>query len=151
IALQQPVARDLRRILAAIAIAGELERIADYAKGIAKYTIGNDGAEPLRPPPELHALGEAAIGMLRRVLAAVETPDAAVAHRIAAADDDVDELYYAARTAIDNRLSADSAGAPRTADLIFIAHNLERIADRATNVAERVIYLASGDMVELNP
>lgn len=151
IALQQPVARDLRRILAAIAIGGELERIADYAKGIAKYAAGPAGARPLDPPPALLELGQAALGMLRQSLASVESADAAAARSIAEADDTTDELYHRTRAELAGRIAATPEQAARNADLLFIAHNLERIGDRATNMAERVIYLASGDVVELNP
>jgi phosphate transport system protein len=151
IALQQPVARDLRRILAAIAIGSELERIADYAKGIAKYAAGPEGAPPLDPPASLLELGQASREMLRLALDAVERSDPATARSAADADDTTDMLYKRTRAELVERLSSAPELAARTADLLFVAHNLERIGDRATNVAERVIYLASGDVVELNP
>jgi phosphate transport system protein len=150
IALQQPVARDLRRILTAIAIGGELERIADYAKGVAKYVV-RAGEAPLQPPAELVELGQAARDVLRLALASVESGDAGAARETAAADDAADRLYRSARAALVRQLAADPGSAEQIADLLFIAHNLERIGDRATNVGERVVYLVSGAVVELNP
>jgi len=151
IALQQPVARDLRRILSTIAIGSELERIADYAKGIAKQLAGPEGSAPLAPPDSLLELGKAARDMLREALASVASGDANAARRAADADEITDELYRRARAEVARMLASAPEQAERNADMLFIAHNLERIGDRATNVAERVVYLASGDVVALNP
>jgi phosphate transport system protein len=150
IALQQPVARDLRRIIAAIAIGAELERIADYAKGVSKLVIGPEGAQPLEAPTDLLQLGALARASLDHALAAVATRDEAAARTLAIEDDQVDRLYKQLKP----RLSANLVGHPdpaRAADLLFVAHTFERIADRATNVAERVVYWASAQTVELNP
>lgn len=149
IALQQPVARDLRRILAAIAISSELERIADYAKGISKLVIGAEGARPLEASADLLRLGAMARACLEHALAAADHHDGAAARTLAVEDDQIDRLYKQVKA----RLAADLAVAPdpaRAADLLFIAHNCERIADRATNVAERVVYWTSAETVELN-
>lgn len=150
IALQQPVARDLRRILATIAISSELERIADYGKGIARLVIGGDGASPLEAPSDLLRLGAMARASLDHALAAADAHDAAAARTLAIEDEQIDKLYKTLKA----RLAADLSTAPnpaRAADLLFVAHNLERIADRATNVAERVVYWASAEVVALNP
>jgi phosphate transport system protein len=150
IALQQPVARDLRRIIAAIAISSELERIADYAKSIGKLVIGAGDAPPLEAPKELLQLGALARASLEHVLSAVANHDGAAARAIATEDDHVDRAYKQVKA----QISASLVGNPnpeRTADLLFIAHKLERIADRATNVAERVVYWASAETVALNP
>jgi phosphate transport system protein len=151
IATQQPVAGDMRRLLSAITIAGELERIADYAKRIAKLTLGNDGAAPLQPTPELLELGDAARSMLGGALAAIAGPEPAAARRVGAADDRVDALYCTVRRGLLELITATPAESARYVDLITIAHTFERIADRATNIAERVIYSSSGEVVELNP
>jgi phosphate transport system protein len=150
IALQQPVARDLRRIIAAIAISSELERIADYAKGIARLVVGPAGARPLDASADLLRVGAMAQASLTHVLAAVAANDEAAARALAQEEAQIDQLYKQLKV----QLAADLATSPdpaRDADLLFVAHNLERIADRATNVAERVIYWASAQMIALNP
>lgn len=151
IATQQPVARDLRKIMAAIAVGSELERIADYAKGIARFVIGTDGAPPLEPPTALLALARAAGEVLTHVIAALRTLDAQAARAINGEEDQVDRLYEQALVSIAEVLATHPGGAGRAADLLFIAHDCERIADRSTNIAERIIYYVSGEMVELNP
>lgn len=150
IATQQPVAGDMRRLLSAITIAGELERIADYAKRIAKLTLGEDGAPPLQPIDELFELADASRSMLGGALAAIAGPEPAAARRVGAADDQVDALYRTVRRALLAQLTAAPVDAARMVDLFAIAHTFERIADRATNIAERVIYSSSGEVVELN-
>ncbi|NTU80953.1 MAG: phosphate signaling complex protein PhoU [Chloroflexales bacterium] len=150
IALQQPVARDLRRIIAAIAISSELERIADYAKGIARLVIGPTGARPLEASAELLRVGAMAQASLAHVLAAVAANDEAAARALALEEDQIDLAYKPLKA----RLTASLTTSPdpaRDVDLLFIAHNLERIADRATNIAERVIYWASAQTIALNP
>jgi phosphate transport system protein len=152
IATQQPVAGDMRRLLSAITIAGELERIADYAKRVAKLTLGEDrtGAS-LHPSPELLQLADAARSMLGGALAAIAGPEPAAARRVGAADDRVDALYREVRTGIIASLQASPSDAARIADLLAVAHTFERIGDRATNIAERVIYSSLGEVVALNP
>jgi phosphate transport system protein len=151
VATQQPVASDLRRLLASIIIGAELERIADYAKGIARLVIGRLGEPPLTTNADVTELGAAAQDMLDRALEALANLDPVAARALGPADDQVDALYVRAKLRIATQLSANPAGAARAADLLFVAHNLERIADRSTNVAERTIYIASGEQVELNP
>jgi phosphate transport system protein len=150
IALQQPVARDLRRIIAAIAISSELERIADYAKGIARLVMGPAGARPLEASADLLHVGAMAQASLTHVLTAVAANDEAAARALALEEDQIDKQYKQLKA----RLAADLAASPdpaRAADLLFVAHNLERIADRATNIAERVVYWASAQVIALNP
>lgn len=151
IATQQPVARDLRSILAAIAVGSELERIGDYAKGIAQFVIGPNGPATLQPPPELLELGALAVETLRQALAALDALDVTLAQAIGAKEEQVDQLYDKVIAVIGDSLALHKENAARAADLLFIAHNLERIADRATNIAERVIFHASGETVQLNP
>jgi phosphate transport system protein len=151
IATQQPVARDLRSILAAIAVANELERIADYAKGIAKLVVGPEGAQPLQAPSELLRLGASAHAMLGHTLSALATLDEGSARALFAEEEQIDKIYKPLKVALADALGGSPVGPARAADLLFIAHNLERIADRSTNIAERIIYYASGETVELNP
>jgi phosphate transport system protein len=150
IARQQPVARDLRTIINAISAGGELERIGDYAKAIARLVIGSANCPPLQPPAELLNLGAAAHAVLIHALDALARGDATSAQALAAEEDQVDRQYQQVRLLL--AASLDSHIHPaRAADLLAIAHYLERIADRATNLAERVIYGASARLVELNP
>ncbi len=151
IATQQPVARDLRSILSAIAVGSELERIGDYAKGIAQFVIGPDGPPTLQPPAELLELGAVAVEALRQALTAFEALDVTLAQAVGAREEQVDQLYDKVIAILSDNLAHDKESAPRAADLLFITHNLERISDRATNIAERVIFHTTGQTVELNP
>ncbi len=151
IATQQPVARDLRNIIAAIAIAGELERIADYGKAIAKLVIGPEGAAPLDPPADLLNLGAAAQAILAHTLRALAAIDEGAARALFVEEERIDLIYKPLKAGLADSLATSAVGAARAADMLFVAHNLERIADRATNIAERIIYYTSGQIVELNP
>ncbi len=150
IALQQPVARDLRRILATIAIGNELERIADYAKGISKLVVGTEGSPPLDPPADLLRLGRMAHACLDHARAAAAERSESAARALAVEDDQVDKLYKSLKASLAGALDASPSPA-RAADLLFVAYHFERIADRATNIAERVIYWASAEVIALNP
>ncbi len=150
IATQNPIARDLRTIAALLAIVTELERINDYAKGIAKVTC-KMGKEPLLPPtPDLPRMAVKAQGMLRRALFAFTERDVALAYTIATLDDEVDTLY----NQIYNDLVAEVIKCPSVAAHanyhLWTAHNLERTGDRALNICERVIFTVTGKLVELD-
>ena len=151
IATQQPVARDLRRLIAAIAIASELERIGDYAKSIAKIVIRDVEQPPLEPPTGIMQMAERALAMLNEALEAFIQQDVDRARQLGAADDQVDALDRQVRGELIDRLQHDPAKASQFADLLAVTHNLERIADRTTNIAERVVFMVSGAQVELNP
>jgi len=150
-ATQQPMARDLRRLVAAIEIASELERIGDYAKGIAKMTVRSAGQPAVKPLVDIPAIAEQGINMLGAALDAYVNEDGEAARKLSSADDSVDELVSRVRTELIAAIQDDPAITPRAVDLLFVTHNLERIADRTTNIAERVIFIDSGDIVELNP
>jgi len=149
-ATQQPTAGDLRQIVAAIEIASELERIGDYAKAIAKITIRSANQPLVKPLIDIPHMAEQAINMLGTALDAYVNQDADAARRLSEADDRVDELSVRARDELFAVIHDDPTTAERAVDLMFVAHNLERIADRTTNIAERVIFMISGDVVELN-
>jgi phosphate transport system protein len=150
-ATQQPMAGDLREIIAAVEIASELERIGDYAKGIAKITMRHADQPLVKPLVDIPQMAEQAINMLGNALDAYVNQDADAARSLAEADDKVDQLSARVRDELLAVIRDDPATAPRAVDLMFVAHNLERIADRTTNIAERVIFMVKGDVVELNP
>jgi phosphate transport system protein len=149
-ATQQPMAGDLREIIAAIEIASELERIGDYAKGVAKITIRNADQPLVSPLVDIPQMAEQAINMLGTALDAYVNRDPEAARQLAGLDDQVDELSGHLRAELLALIERDPSTAARAVDLMFVAHNLERIADRTTNIAERVIFMVKGDIVELN-
>jgi len=149
-ATQQPMAGDLREIIAAIEIASELERIGDYAKSVAKITIRNADQPLVRPLVDIPQMAEQAINMLGNALDAYVNRDPEGARALASLDDQVDELSDHLHAELLALIQSDPTTAARAVDLLFVAHNLERIADRTTNIAERVIFMVKGDIVELN-
>ncbi|MBP1465103.1 phosphate signaling complex protein PhoU [Candidatus Chloroploca sp. M-50] len=150
VALQQPVARDLRSILSIIAIGSELERIGDYAKGIARMVLGGEEAEPLEPPADLMQLATMVQGVFGRALDVISNGDFAAAQALAAEEAEVDLLYRQVKHTLAHSLASHPNPA-RAADFLLIAHKLERIGDRSTNIAERVVYWLNAQVVELNP
>jgi phosphate transport system protein len=150
-ATQQPMAGDLREIIAAIEIASELERIGDYAKSVAKSTIRSADQPLVQPLVDIPQMAEKAINMLGNALDAYVNRDAEAARGLAELDDQVDQLSDHLRAELLGLIQSDPTTAERAVDLMFVAHNLERIADRTTNIAERVIFMVKGDVVELNP
>jgi phosphate transport system protein len=151
IATQQPVAGDLRRLIATIETASELERIADYAKSIAKIVIREAERPPLEAPAGLAEMADRALAMLNEALEAFIRQDIESARRLGAADDQVDMLQKQVRAELIERLQRQPDNAIQLADLLAVAHILERIADRTTNIAERIVFMVSGAQVELNP
>ncbi|MFQ3630087.1 phosphate signaling complex protein PhoU [Roseiflexus sp.] len=150
IATQQPVASDMRRLVVAIEIAGELERIADYAKGIARMALRDAPVTHPVLPGDMERMAHLAIAMLQKALDAFIARDSAAAEMLAADDNAVDALYDRVEATLTDQM-IDSDTAPWVAGLLFTAHYLERVADRATNIGERVVYLVQARMVELNP
>ncbi len=150
IATQQPAASDLRSVIAAMNIVVDIERMGDHATGIAK-TVIRMGDEPLlKPLIDIPKMVEIARGMLRESLQAYLDRDAAKAREIAARDDEIDHLYKAIFDELLEIMAKDPSSATRATYLLWTAHNLERIGDRVTNIAERVIFASTGDMQELN-
>lgn len=150
IATQQPAAGDLRTIIAAINIVNDLERMADHATGIAK-TVIRMGDEPLlKPLADIPRMAELARAMLKRSLDAYLAHDADAARAVAAQDDDIDHTYRAVFDELLAIMARDPATIPRGTYLLWCGHNLERIGDRVTNIAERVIFMTTGTMKELN-
>ena len=150
IALQQPVATDLREIIAVLNIITDLERMGDYAEGIAKIVIML-GSEPLiKPLVDIPLMSQKAISMLTRSLDAFIARDAKTAEAICGEDDYVDNLYNQVYREVLSYMIEDPRTISRATPLIWAAHNLERIADRVTNICERIVYLATGNLREIN-
>lgn len=150
ITLQAPVAADLRLISAVISIASELERMGDYAEGIAEITI-RGAKEPLvKPLIDIPRMADAAQRMLRQALDAFVRRDVELAREVGAADDEVDALTTQVQNELLGMMVINPGNSERAMHLMFVAHNLERIADRATNIAERLIFLVTGNLVDLN-
>jgi len=152
IVTQQPAARDLRSVVAVMNIIIDLERMGDQAKGIAKVIPHIGQASSLPHPPELQQMGTDAADMLHQALAAYAAGDVALAQSVAGRDDEVDALYASAFSQIMQHMAqVDDAKAVESAyEVLRVARELERFADLATNVAERVIYLVTGRMAEMN-
>jgi phosphate transport system protein len=150
IATQQPMARDLRTIAAVLDIASELERIGDYAKGIARINL-MIGAQPfIKPLVDLPAMASRTRDMLHESLEAFVRGDTDLARAIPEKDDEVDHLYNQVYRELLTLIMADSSRIDQANYLLWAAHNLERAADRVTNICERVIFTVSGEMVELD-
>lgn len=147
---EQPVASDMRIIVAALTLAGELERIADHGKKIAGTYLRM--IEDPRPMPlgEVPALGELSLTMLDQALRAFAERDIAAAEAICRTDDQADAQYKRVFNAIVRQMVEDPQRIGAGTHLLGVAHELERVADRATNIAERVIYTVTGELIELN-
>lgn len=149
IATQQPMASDLRNIVAVLSIVGELERIADHAEGIANITMMIGNEPPVKPLIDLPRMAEKVVDMLHRSLDAYIKHDADAARRIAAEDDEIDELYNQVFRELLLFMAEDTKVCSRATRLIWVAHNLERSGDRVTNICERVVFLVTGKLEEI--
>ncbi len=150
IALQQPMAADLRVLVAVLFIATELERMADHAEGIARINLML-GEEPLpRSLGDTVEMAERSNDMLRRTLTAFVERDADAARLICDEDDAVDALYDRSYHGFIQEIVATPADVERITYMIWTSHNLERIADRVTNICERVIFMVTGQLEEIN-
>lgn len=150
IATQQPVARDLRFLLTLDRVAYDLERMGDYAGSVAKQARKLAPHPPLKDYVHLPQMGRLAAALVRDILEAVVEVDAERARAVAQRDDDVDELYHAIFDEVLELMRADPANVDPGMRIIFAAHYLERVGDRVTNIAEDVVFLATGQVTELN-
>ncbi|GAB4444803.1 MAG: phosphate signaling complex protein PhoU [Anaerolineae bacterium] len=148
IARQQPVAGDLRTIIAAMNIALDLERMGDHAKGIAVIVQRMGGEPPVKPLIDIPRMAVISREMLRQSLDAFVAGDTDQAQAVAQRDDEVDHLYTEIFQELIGIIAADTSLITRAMFLLFAAHNLERIADRVTNICERVIFLRTGRLNE---
>jgi phosphate transport system protein len=149
IATQQPMASDLRVIIAVLNIIVDLERIADHAEGNAKIAVMIGNEPPLKPLIDLPRMNQKTVDMLRRSLDAFCNRDAGAARSICGDDDEVDNLYDQVFRELLTFMAEDGRTITRATRLIWVAHNLERSADRVTNICERVVYLVTGKMSEI--
>jgi phosphate transport system protein len=149
IATQQPMAHDLRLLASVLEVAGELERMGDYAKGIATVNIRMGNEPLLKPLIDVPRMAQKGADMLHRALTAFINEDVEAARAIPAEDDEVDGLY----TQVYRELMTFVLADPRTIDranyLLWTAHNLERFADRVTNICERTVFIATGEIKEI--
>ncbi len=149
IATQQPMAGDLRLIIAILNIIVDLERIADHAEGIAKIVLMIANEPHLKPLLDIPRMAQKAREMLRKSIRAFLDRDAEEARRICREDDEVDQLYDQVFRELLIFMLEDPRTISRATRLLWAAHNLERIADRVTNICERIVFLATGKMEEI--
>ena len=150
IARQQPMAKDLRTLAAILEIAAELERIADYSKGIAKITVQH-GSQPLvKPLVDIPRMATLATDMLHRALLSLVDRDDATARSIPAEDRQINDLYDQIYRELMTYVLSDPRNIEGVSHLIWVAHNLERTADRVVNICERVIFTVTGELIEFD-
>ncbi len=150
IATQQPMARDLRLLAAVLEVTTELERMGDYAKGIAKVVIRLKDADVPIPMDDLNEMAERGLDMLKQALTAFIEEDAARAAEIPKQDDAVDELYLRVYHKTMETIIATPAMVDSINLMMWVAHNLERLADRVTNICERTVFIATGELMEMD-
>jgi phosphate transport system protein len=149
-ATQHPVARDLRILVTILHVSVELERMADYAEGIGKISLMMGDEPPLKPLIDIPRMADKTIDMLRRSLDALVNRDIVAAYQVCNDDDEVDALYDQVYRELLTYMIEDTRTIKRATYLLWVSHDLERVADRATNIAERVIFLVTGKMTEIN-
>ena len=145
IALEAPMAGDLRVLIAAMMVANALERMGDYAAGIAKISVSMGNLPPLKPLIDIPRMADKSVDMLRRSTQAFVNRDVESATAVLLADDEVDDIYEQVYRELLTYMMADPSTIQRATYLLWVAHDLERVADRTTNIAERVIYLVTGE------
>ncbi len=150
IATQSPMARDLRVLAAVLEIATELERTGDYAKGISKINLLIGDRELIKPLVDIPLMLDKALDMLRRALQAFVDENTEVARALPAEDDQVDALYNRVYQDLIRSIMDDPTTLDQATLLMWAAHNLERAADRVTNICERIVFSVTGEMKELD-
>jgi phosphate transport system protein len=150
IVTQQPVAGDLRKIISLLNIIVDLERMGDHAEGIAKITEMIGTKPHVKPLVDIPKMAQKAIDMLKRALSAFLNNDADEARQICKEDDEIDQLYDQVYRELLSFMIEDPKTITRATYLIWAAHNLERIADRITNICERVVFLVTGKMESMD-
>lgn len=150
IATQQPMAGDLRTLAAVLDIAGELERMGDYVKGIARITLMMEGQTLLKPLCDIPLMAQKARQMLHRSLEAFAKRDVDLARALPLEDDEVDDLYNQVYRELLVLIIEDPRNIDQATYLLWTAHNLERVADRVTNICERIIFTVTGELTDLS-
>jgi len=151
IATQSPVARDLRFLLSLDHVSYELERMGDHAGSVAKQVRKLAPEPPLKRYVDVPAMGELAAQLVNAILRALVDVDQQQARVVAARDDEIDDLYHQTFSEVIDLMRADPGNVERGTRILFAAHYIERIGDRVTNIAEDVVFLASGEIEDLNP
>ena len=149
-ATQSPLARDLRLLAAMLEVITELERIGDYAKGIAKVAVRLADDETPIPIREISTMADKATSMLHRALGAFVSEALTAAYAIPKEDDEVDELYITIYRKIVQNMIKNPEKIDHTNQILWVIHNLERTADRVTNICERIVFIVSGELLELD-
>jgi phosphate transport system protein len=149
IATQQPMAHDLRLLASTLEIISELERMGDYAKGIANINIRMGDDPLLKPLIDIPRMAQKDVDMLHRALTAFVNEDVEAAKALPVEDDEVDALYNQIYRELMTFVIQDPKMIERANWLLWVAHNLERVADRVTNICERTIFIATGEMTEI--
>lgn len=150
IATQQPMARDLRQLTAVLEVITELERMGDYAKGIARINHNLGRETRLKPPAGLIKMAEIGVDMLHKALEAFVTGKVELARSVPKQDDEVDDLFNQVQREILDQMIADPDSIDQINHLLWACHNLERLADRVINICERTAYIATGEMREFD-
>src|SRR5579862_960703 len=145
-ATQNPMASDLRTVTSALIVSNELERMGDYAEGICKLAVKLGAEPPLKPLIDIPRMSDIAQSMLKRALQAFVERDAAAARQIWSEDDLLDELYQQILRELLSYMLEQPDSVTRATYLLWVAHNLERIGDRVSNIAERVIFMVTGQL-----
>jgi phosphate transport system protein len=149
IATQQPMAHDLRLLASSLEIISELERMGDYAKGISNINIRMGDRPLLKPLIDVPRMARKGVDMLHRSLTAFVNEDVETAGNIPVEDDEVDALYNQIYRELMTFIIADPKTIEQANWLLWVAHNLERFADRVTNICERTIFIATGNLTEV--
>ena len=149
IATQQPMAHDLRLLASCMEIISELERMGDYAKGIANINIRMGDAPLLKPLIDIPRMAQIGVNMLHHALTAFVNEDVEAAQSIPVQDDEVDALYNQVYRELMTFVIQDAKTIERANWLLWVAHNLERVADRVTNICERTVFIVTGEMTEI--
>lgn len=151
ISLQQPVAKDLRRITAMLKMVTDLERMADHAVSIAKVRMRLKEDEYVKPLVQIPVMAEITEKMVDKVLKAFLDTDTDTAYELKKDDEEIDNIYKKIYEELTDLMQKDGGTVHQGTQLLFVAHHLERIGDHATNIGEWIYYLGTGKMVELNP
>ena len=150
LAQQAPMARDLRIIVSVTAIMSDLERMGDHAEGIGRIVVTMQDEPLVKPLIDLPIMAGKATEMLRNAVQAFVDQDTDAAYRVGSADDEVDRLYDQIYADLIQIMVGDPSTVEPATHLLWVAHNLERIADRATNIAERTVYSATGMLPQMD-
>lgn len=150
-ATQQPMAHDLRQLASFLEVVSELERMGDYAKGIGKVVIALDDYPIPIPLNDLERMAASGMSMLHDALGAFISENATLAYQIPARDDEVDALYNRVYHSLVTAMIANPEVIDHANSLMWVAHNLERLADRVTNICERTVFIATGELLEFEP